>query len=47
MHTPSPALRIGVAVTLGLALLLAVVAMVRPEMMGMAMLQRLFVGFGL
>lgn len=42
-----PALRIGAAVAGGLVILLAIVAAVRPEMMGMAMLRNLFVGFGL
>lgn len=43
-----PGLRIGAVLGGGLLLLLVVVAVIRPDMMpGMAMIQRLIVGFGL
>jgi hypothetical protein len=40
-------LRIGLIVAGGLVGLLLLLAVVRPEMMGMAMIRNLFVGFGL
>jgi hypothetical protein len=42
-----PAFRVAAAVLSGLVLLLVVLAVARPEMMRMAMLRDLFVGFGL
>ncbi len=42
-----PAIRLGLAVTGGLALLIAVAAIIRPEMMAMAKMHELIVGFGL
>ena len=43
----NPAARIGAALAATLVVLLVVLAIARPDMMSMAMVRNLFVGFGL
>ena len=43
----STAFRLGAALLLALLVMLVAAAIIRPEMMSMAMLRRLIVGFGL
>ena len=47
MNIANPAQRIALALGATLLVLSVVIATVRPEMMGMAMIRNLIVGFGL